>query len=164
MQFWAPDDGRKNRLKHVQCLTEINELWNVTYCRLYAAAMVTSIAVYVWPNWQLPSIKHLSDTCTQLNVDNPPVHWSRYSMSSGIVRMMPRVCRVTRDILCGQPQRMFLWIWVWGKVEQLKIENGMMVLFIITVVRATNRIIWNPFKYNKHFYFSAMHAYLNIES
>ena len=25
----APDDGRKNRLKHVERLTEINKLWNV---------------------------------------------------------------------------------------------------------------------------------------
>ena len=28
VQFWAPDDGRKNRLKHVERLTEINKLWN----------------------------------------------------------------------------------------------------------------------------------------
>jgi hypothetical protein len=48
----------------------------------------------------------------------------------------------------------------WGRVKQLKIEKGMMVLFIITVVRATNRIIWDPFKYNKHFYFSPVHVYL----
>ena len=26
VQFFAPDDGRKNRLKHVQRLTEINKL------------------------------------------------------------------------------------------------------------------------------------------
>ena len=25
VQFWAPDDGRKNRLKHVERLTEINK-------------------------------------------------------------------------------------------------------------------------------------------
>ena len=123
--------------------------------------MVTSIAVYVWPYWQLPSIKHESDTCTQLNADNPPVRWSRYSMSSGIVRMMPRVCRVIRDILHGQPKRMFLWIRFWGRAKQLKIEKGMMVLFIITVVRATNCIIWAPFKYNKRFYFSPTRVYLN---
>jgi hypothetical protein len=29
LQFWAPDDGRKNRLKHVERLTEINKFWNV---------------------------------------------------------------------------------------------------------------------------------------
>jgi len=28
VQFWAPDDGRNNRLKHVECLTEIKKLWN----------------------------------------------------------------------------------------------------------------------------------------
>ena len=30
VQFWAPDDGQKNRLKHVECLTEINKFRNVT--------------------------------------------------------------------------------------------------------------------------------------
>ena len=35
-QFWAPDDGRKNRLKHVEHLTEINKLWNVASCWLYS--------------------------------------------------------------------------------------------------------------------------------
>ena len=36
MQFWAPDDGRKNRLKHVERLTEINKSWNVASCWLYS--------------------------------------------------------------------------------------------------------------------------------
>ena len=39
MQFWAPDDGRKNRLKHVERLTEINKLRNVASCWLYSAVM-----------------------------------------------------------------------------------------------------------------------------
>ena len=29
MNVWAPDDGRKNRPKHVQRLTEIYKLWNL---------------------------------------------------------------------------------------------------------------------------------------
>ena len=37
MQFSAPDDGRKNRLKHVERLTEINKLRNVASCLLYSA-------------------------------------------------------------------------------------------------------------------------------
>ena len=37
MQFWAPGDGRKNCLKHVERLTEINKLWNVASCWLYSA-------------------------------------------------------------------------------------------------------------------------------
>jgi len=32
VQFWAPDDGRKNRLKHAERLTEINKLRNVASC------------------------------------------------------------------------------------------------------------------------------------
>jgi len=32
---WAPDNGRKNRLKHVGCLTEINwETWHLVGCIL----------------------------------------------------------------------------------------------------------------------------------
>ena len=37
VQFWAPDDGRKYRLKHVQRLTEINKSWKVASCWLYSA-------------------------------------------------------------------------------------------------------------------------------
>ena len=33
--FWVPDDGRRNRLKHVQHCTEINKLCKVAYCWLY---------------------------------------------------------------------------------------------------------------------------------
>jgi len=36
VQFWASDDGRENRLKHVQRRTELNKLWNVVYCWLYS--------------------------------------------------------------------------------------------------------------------------------
>ena len=42
MQFWAPDDGRKTRLKHEERLTEINKLWNVESCWLYSANAKTS--------------------------------------------------------------------------------------------------------------------------
>ena len=33
--FWAPDDGRRNRLKHAQHFTEINKLCNDASCWLY---------------------------------------------------------------------------------------------------------------------------------
>jgi len=36
VQFWGRDDGRKNRLKHVESLTEINKLWNVASRCLYS--------------------------------------------------------------------------------------------------------------------------------
>ena len=42
VQFWAPDDGRKNRLKYVERLTEINKLWNVASCctlRIYCETL-----------------------------------------------------------------------------------------------------------------------------
>jgi hypothetical protein len=29
---WAPDDGRRNRLKHVEHFSEINKLKNVAFC------------------------------------------------------------------------------------------------------------------------------------
>jgi len=35
IQFWAPDDGRRNRLKHVEHFTEINKFCNVASCWLY---------------------------------------------------------------------------------------------------------------------------------
>jgi len=42
VQFWAPDDGRKPRLKHVEGLTEINKLWNVASCWLYSENLFMS--------------------------------------------------------------------------------------------------------------------------
>ena len=36
IQFWAPDDGRRNRLKHVEYITKKkNYLCNVAFCWLY---------------------------------------------------------------------------------------------------------------------------------
>ena len=37
VRFWAPDDGRKPHLKHVERLTEIKKLWNIASCWLYSA-------------------------------------------------------------------------------------------------------------------------------
>jgi hypothetical protein len=45
VQFWAPDDGRKNHLKHVQSLTEINKLWNIASCWLYCANFDITLAI-----------------------------------------------------------------------------------------------------------------------
>ena len=35
IQFWAPDDGRRNHLKHVEHFAETNKLCNVVSCSLY---------------------------------------------------------------------------------------------------------------------------------
>ena len=35
IQFWAPGDGRRNRLEHVEHSTEINKLCNVASCWSY---------------------------------------------------------------------------------------------------------------------------------
>ena len=43
VQFWAPDDGWKNRLKHVERLTEINKLWNVPACWLYSVNIFNGV-------------------------------------------------------------------------------------------------------------------------
>ena len=40
VQFWAPDDRRKTRLKHVERLTEINKLWTDASCWLYSATIL----------------------------------------------------------------------------------------------------------------------------
>ena len=41
IQFWAPDDGRRNRLKHVAHFAEINKLGNVASCWLY-------MKIFIW--------------------------------------------------------------------------------------------------------------------
>jgi len=42
VQFWAPDDGRKNRPKHVEHLTGINKLRN------FASFMTVKCKVHLW--------------------------------------------------------------------------------------------------------------------
>jgi len=42
VQFWAPGEGRKNRLKHVERLTEINKSWNAASCWLCSANIITT--------------------------------------------------------------------------------------------------------------------------
>jgi len=46
VQFWAPDDKRKTRLKHVERLTEIKKMWNFASCWLYSANEVGDVSVY----------------------------------------------------------------------------------------------------------------------
>jgi len=41
VQFWAADDGRKTRLKHIERLTEISKLRNVAACWLYSANILS---------------------------------------------------------------------------------------------------------------------------
>ena len=45
VQFWAPDDGRKTRLKHAELLTEINKLRNVASCWLHFGNAQSRISV-----------------------------------------------------------------------------------------------------------------------
>ena len=42
IQFWAPSDGRRNCLKHVEHFTEINKLCNVASCWLHLKK------IYLW--------------------------------------------------------------------------------------------------------------------
>ena len=46
VQFCAPDDGRKSRLKLVERLTEINKLWKVASCWLYSENLLLVDRVY----------------------------------------------------------------------------------------------------------------------
>ena len=59
VQFWAPDDGRKNRLKHVERLTHINKLWNVAFCWLYSANMLAMHRPMIVKFWRYYFVKRL---------------------------------------------------------------------------------------------------------
>jgi len=58
VQFWAPDDGRKNRLKHVERLTEINKLRKVASFLLYSEnelavlILIVLISICVLSDWE----------------------------------------------------------------------------------------------------------------
>jgi len=65
VQFSAPDDGRKNRLKHAEHLTGINKLRNVASCWLYSAnadVLLPCITCYLGelPDKTLNTLKTLS--------------------------------------------------------------------------------------------------------
>ena len=47
MQFCAPDDGRKTRLKHVEHLTVINILRNVAACCLYSENKIVLFSMFI---------------------------------------------------------------------------------------------------------------------
>ena len=59
MQFSGPDDVRENRLKHVERLTEINEMRNFASCWLYSANI---LAMHGPVNVKLKK-KHVSTRC-----------------------------------------------------------------------------------------------------
>jgi hypothetical protein len=42
VQFWGPGDGRKNRLKHVEGITEINKLRKFASCSLYSVNILAT--------------------------------------------------------------------------------------------------------------------------
>jgi len=58
LQFWASDDGRKTRLKHVEHLTEISKLWNVASFWLTAANILAMNGTMTGKNTtkQLPAL------------------------------------------------------------------------------------------------------------
>jgi len=68
VQFWALDDGRKTRLKHVERLTEINKLWSFASCWLYCVNSFEVIfsGQVVWIN-----IRLAEQLFTANNLHNP---------------------------------------------------------------------------------------------
>ena len=76
VQFWAPDDGWKNSLKHVQHLTEINKLRNVASCWLYSANI---LAMYGHMNVKctlfLFIVWNFLDTTIKIELNNLNLLW-----------------------------------------------------------------------------------------
>jgi len=97
MQLWAPDDGWKKRLKHVERLTEVNKLRNIAFCWLYSAKLqrlseyailapgITE-AVVIWKapkNLYLMLPDHLLRGWGQILYIMGPVHFYVGSISPG---------------------------------------------------------------------------------
>ena len=57
--FWAPDNGRRNHLKHIEYFTEINKLCNLASCWLY-------LKIYSWRTFLLEK-----PIFAQLSKNNP---------------------------------------------------------------------------------------------
>jgi hypothetical protein len=100
VQFWAPDDGRKNRLKGVERRTEISKLRIVASCWLYCAnilamhvPMNVKFTVFCRPaqplvwfvNHMYIIIYLLTDLLTHSMEQSPPWDVNRFSTSQGIL-------------------------------------------------------------------------------
>ena len=70
VQFWAPDDGRKNRLKNVERLTEINKLWNVASCWLYTLKNKTGHKTHFIPDANWDMFQHQGSIIRAFNNNN----------------------------------------------------------------------------------------------
>ena len=56
--FWAPDDGRGNRLKHAEHFTVINNLCKVASCCLYLKILHIILRVYIVPVFKTCNTTH----------------------------------------------------------------------------------------------------------
>ena len=70
--FWAPDDGRRNRLKHVEQFTEINNLSNVASCWLHL-----KIHLPCTDPWTSKIFSHLSE-----NLESHPISHKKDATTS----------------------------------------------------------------------------------
>ena len=87
VQFWAPDDGRKNRPKHVERLTEINKKWNVASCWLYSVNILamhgpmnvqflTSVChIMPVPSHPMLMVQFMKTSCSQCKFFHSSVAW-----------------------------------------------------------------------------------------
>jgi hypothetical protein len=69
IQFWAPDDRRRNRLKHAEHFTEINKLCNVASCWLYFKKNCIISTTTESPNLNL----EMRSACSDILVDKPDI-------------------------------------------------------------------------------------------
>jgi hypothetical protein len=79
IQFWAPNDGRRYRLKHVENFTEINKLCNVASCWLY---------LEIWApddgrRYRLKHIEHFTEINQLRNVASCRLHFQIWSPDDG---------------------------------------------------------------------------------
>ena len=123
VQFSAPDDARRNRLKHVKRLTEINKLWNVASCWLYSANI---LAMY-----ELMNVKF---TCSQRFVSSSPTAGTLtyivkcwYFSTSGnniifrdILKLSPQLCWKLNGVTFCTSYHYFIQLHFWtvGPVAQ----------------------------------------------
>jgi len=106
MQFWAPDDGRKNRLKHVERLTDINKLRNVASCWLYSENI---LVMHGHMNVKCtPCSVHNCHSCyTVLQTDKLTTHFNVCFTN----RLTVTVATCISTIKTWRPIRPLFWYW-----------------------------------------------------
>jgi hypothetical protein len=129
IQFWAPDDGRRTRLKRVEHFTEINTLCNVATCWLYLKIHLRCTDPWKWKVFSLICFLYLFYSSFSLLPLLKRKKWLTYSALCSCVRVP--VCSVV--LLLKLLALVLANSWV-DKLREFSINKACFWLFTLIII------------------------------